>query len=951
MISKSAPHSLPVSATRTIVILFLGFLVLSPMIDASSAQSEEIDRDEAISIVTQSQLGGSMEGVRLFVYPELLTPGETISTWRSDVFVAPAFGWFIFVDRYPGANWEHPCWYFFVDATSGVVRRYDATTPPNLLMELIEITQGRDNPPPGVSEEHLERFSERLRQLPKPTGDRGPAYAFIISGGASQGSNHIRYWNDCAFIYRALVEYYGYPDENIRVCISDGTDPAADRSDNTNSPPDLDGDGDDDIEYPATLEYIDQVFGELAASLTAYDQLFIYTTDHGGQESGQDCYLNLWNNERLRDDQMAAYVDALPCETIICTFEQCYSGGMIDDLEGDGRVIATAADWDELSWAMPPDYIYDTFVYHWTCAVGWATPEGDPVDADTNDDGLVSMREAFLYAEANDFDDETPQYNSTPAELGDLLFLYGDLQGVYLAVDEVIIDDDNDGSSQGNGNGVIDYGETIELTVALHNMGSTDATLVAGVLSSPSAYVDVVASAGAYGYIPSGGTVANADPFVFSVSGDVPDGEPLDLQLGITEAPDQLPLGLSASAPSYAVTVNEVIDIYGDNDGQADPGELVFVSLKVNNHGGTASPFLSALLQGDDYCEAGAAPNPIQPIPAGGSVGVPGFEVQVSPDCPGIHSSIMTLEMNGADSYQATAEVPFMVGPWFDDVEIDLAWTLGASTDDATTGHWIRDDPIGTIYNSQQCQPEDDHTFDPAHICFVTGNGSVGGTAGENDVDNGTTTLLSPIYNMEGATSATLTYWRWYTNNLGNNPGEDYWDVDVTSDGVNWIHLEHTTESANSWTEHSFDLGAFVTLTSTVQLRFVAADIPPGSLVEAAVDDITVSIVRPPTADLADLVRPNATALRLGDFSPNPMNHSTSISFELPATGPVWVNVYDIGGRLVRDLLAGRRLEAGPQVLVWDGRNNAGRLAGAGTYYIRLRAADREDTGTITLLR
>jgi len=37
---------------------------------------------------------------------------------------------------------------------------------------------------------------------------------------------------------------------------------------------------------------------------------------------------------------------------------------MVDDLAGDGRVIATSADWDEYLLAMPPDYIYDTFVYH-----------------------------------------------------------------------------------------------------------------------------------------------------------------------------------------------------------------------------------------------------------------------------------------------------------------------------------------------------------------------------------------------------------------------------------------------------------------------------------------------------------------------------------------------------------------------------------------------------------
>ncbi len=954
MCSQNSSHRMSQVATRTLILLslLLSSLVSVSLTAIASEQPVVVDRSEAVAIVTQTQLGGSLEGVRLYVLPRLLSAGEAVATWRKDVFATTSSGWLVFVDRHPGANWEHPCWYFFIDAATGEVQRFDATTPPLLLLELDEITSGRDNPPPGVSEESLERFSERLRQLPKPPGSRGDAYAFIISGGANQSNNHIRYWNDCAFIYRALVEYYGYADDHIRVCISDGTNPAPDRSNGTNSPPDLDGDGDGDIEYPATLQYIGQVFGELAATLTSSDQLFIYTTDHGGQESGQDCYLNLWNLEELRDDQMAGYVDALPCETIICTFEQCFSGGMIDDLEADGRVIATACNWDEYSWAMPPDYIYDTFVYHWTCAVGWETPDGEPVDADTNNDGIVSMREAFLYAEANDFDDETPQYSSTPPLLGDVLNLFGDLEGVYLMVDEIIVDDDDVGSSQGNGNGVIEYGETIELTVALYNMGLSDAFDVTGTLTSVSPYVTMIVGVSDYGGIPSGDTVANTLPFVFGVSSDVPDGEPLDLVLNVTEAPDALPLALGAAAPAYDVTVSWIDDSTGDADGQADPGEDVELTLRIENGGGADSPDLDAVLQGGGYFAVDGTPQAVGVIPAGQSESVPGFTVQISPDCPEIYTGELTLGLTGPDTYQASVDVFLMVGPWFDTVEFDLGWTLGVSGDDATTGLWERADPIGTVYNSQSVQPEDDHTIDPGHICFVTGNGSVGGAAGENDVDGGSTTLLSPIFNMEGATSATVSYWRWYTNNLGNNPSQDYWDVDVTSDdGQTWVSLEHTTDSANSWTYYTFNLGSYIPLTSTVRIRFIAADVSPGSLVEATVDDIMVSIVRPPTTGLEEAGSVPVAKLALGRCVPNPMNPSARIPFALPAAGPVSIRIHDVSGRLVRTLLEGSKLEAGPQSVDWDGRNSAGHLVVSGVYFVHLETASGERTSAITLIR
>jgi len=638
-----------------------------------------------------------------------------------------------------------------------------------------------------------------------------------------------------------------------------------------------------------------------------------------------------------------------PCETITCAFEQCYSGGMIDDLEGDGRVIATAAHWSELSWAMGPDYIYDTFVYHWTCAMAWETPDGVPVNADTNDDGIISMHEAFIYAEAHDFDDETPQYSSTPTELGNMLNLFGDMEGVYLAMDGITIDDDNLGASVGNGDGVIDYGETIELTVALRNMGLTDAADVVGTLSSISPYVSMIMGTADYGGIPSESTVLNSQPYVFTVDGHVPDGMPLDLVLLVNEAPEQLALDLAAAAPSYSVTVSEIIDSGGD--GMADPGEDLNLTLRIENKGSSDSPALDAVLSGGLFFEVNGAPHGLQAIPHGSSANVSGFSVHVSENCPEIYLGELALALTGLDSYEAWADVFLMVGPWFDSVETDLGWTLGTSGDDATTGLWVQADPVGTTYNSQPVQPELDHTADPGHICFVTGNGTPGGAAGENDIDGGATTLLSPVFNLDGASSATLSYWRWYSNDLGNNPSEDYWDVDVSSGGMGWVHLEHTTVSDNSWTEHSFDLSAFIPFTDEVRFRFVAADENLSSLVEAAVDDIMFTIVRPPVTGVVDPVDAQSYRLRLDPCVPNPMKPSTRISFELPADTPVTLRIYDVTGRLVRTLLDEGSLGAGPQTQNWDGRNGKGIPVASGIYFIRLHTPRAEITRSVALVR
>ncbi len=175
-----------------------------------------------------------------------------------------------------------------------------------------------------------------------------------------------------------------------------------------------------------------------------------------------------------------------------------------------------------------------------------------------------------------------------------------------------------------------------------------------------------------------------------------------------------------------------------------------------------------------------------------------------------------------------------------DDSEADQGWTLGVPSDSASAGIWVREDPNGTTNNGQPLQPEDDHTIDGI-TAFVTGNAPFDGTnAGDDDVDGGETTLITPAMNLIGAVNPVLGYWRWYSNNLGNEPNEDDWVVQVTADGLNWIDLERTSQSETSWIYKQFLLSQYIELSDQVQVRFIADDSGDGSLVEAAVDDVFI---------------------------------------------------------------------------------------------------------------
>jgi subtilisin family serine protease len=278
----------------------------------------------------------------------------------------------------------------------------------------------------------------------------------------------------------------------------------------------------------------------------------------------------------------------------------------------------------------------------------------------------------------------------------------------------------------------------------------------------------------------------------------------------------------------------------------------------------------------------------------------------------------------------------------------DANWTIGAPDDAADAGLWIRDVPIGTIYNNGPCQTDEDHTAAPGTKCFVTGNGVVGGGYGDQDVDHGCTTLYSPIWDLHTATQAFVSYWRWWA--IMGFSADDTWVVDVSSDGgATWVALEREPDNENFWKKVTLPLHAVINLTSQVQLRFKACDLGDGGLVEAAVDDISIETFTPNTVDVADS---DGLSIRtqLAQNEPNPFNPVTKIRFSLANPAHTRVQIYDSAGRLVRTLVD-EPMIAGAHTVVWNGLDDAGRSTGSGVYFYRLNAGDFSQSRRMTIVK
>jgi len=84
--------------------------------------------------------------------------------------------------------------------------------------------------------------------------------------------------------------------------------------------------------------------------------------------------------------------------------------------------------------------------------------------------------------------------------------------------------------------------------------------------------------------------------------------------------------------------------------------------------------------------------------------------------------------------------------------------------------------------------------------------------------------------------------------------------------------------------------------------------------------------------------------------SPNPFIGSTALSYYIPQSNRVELQIYDVSGRLVQSLID-EMCNPGHHMLVWDATDDAGKTVPVGIYFVRFATSDYERIEKLILLR
>ncbi|MEM9165645.1 MAG: M14 family zinc carboxypeptidase [Planctomycetota bacterium] len=173
---------------------------------------------------------------------------------------------------------------------------------------------------------------------------------------------------------------------------------------------------------------------------------------------------------------------------------------------------------------------------------------------------------------------------------------------------------------------------------------------------------------------------------------------------------------------------------------------------------------------------------------------------------------------------------------FIDSFNTDQGWTV-TNDPGLTDGAWER-----AIPNDTGTRGEPFADAERTGWAFVTDN-----AVGNADVDGGTTTLTSPALDATGGTGALLRYSLWLDNTRGSAPQEDALRVELSADnGQSWTPVDQIgpagPDAAGGWVQREVNVGLTVGQTDSLRVRFIAEDLINGSVVEAGVDAVSLTI-------------------------------------------------------------------------------------------------------------
>lgn len=570
----------------------------------------------------------------------------------------------------------------------------------------------------------------------------------------------------------------------------------------------------------------------------------------------------------------------------------------------------------------------------------------------------------------------------------------------YLIVKNVIVSTEN--------NDIIEYGETVELTIEIESLGEETIYGANMILSDPGAYVTMIDTTEFLGDFDPGEIKTFETAFTFDVGNDVPDEYELDFPTLISDGLGEdwaSHIYLMAHAPNI-----EISSVFIDDGGSGglDPGETADLIVVLLNTGGAyASNIEGVLSSTDPYVVINENMFGLDELPPG-ETGNLVFNITASESTPAAYIIEFDVDITADKDYSTTGQAFVACGLLLEGFESgnfeNYPWEMGGNAD------WIIDPAVQYegSYSARSGDIDDEQTSAMQLEMFVLSDGEISffrKVSSESSYDYLRFYIDGEMKDMwEGeqdwqqftyTINAGLHTFKWafekdYSVSTGSDCG---WVDNITLPPFGdqnpqlWyapenivITIEENIVVQDTLNIYNAGTGPlFYTLTEAdtsgnpvdwlildsqsgglnpgdsddVLLYFDGADLSTG-VYEANIiitDHIENEYVVPVVFNV-DLGTGLADKTLIHGIKtiPNPFSESTTIEFNLESDSPVTIDILNSRGERVNSLINNQHLNTGTHRISWDAKNDAGSKVNGGMYYFRITGQNEFYSGKIILL-
>lgn len=522
----------------------------------------------------------------------------------------------------------------------------------------------------------------------------------------------------------------------------------------------------------------------------------------------------------------------------------------------------------------------------------------------------------------------------------------------HLSLLHFILDDDSIGISNGDGDGIIECGEIVELFIAVKNDGSSTAFDAKIVLSCDDPYIYLSTDTFLIGDMPQRALIFIENEISIGLGQNIPNGHSFHLDMNILASGLQWNSSYEfiVSAPGITLQSWALTDtLHGDGDGCLEAWEYLGLSTTWINNGNTdiIAPVLTLSCPAGDWSRVIKKSECLPDIPVGNSVDSEGIlEIFVRELTPPFSDITLYLRLEAEN-----------IPAWICTL---TTTTCGSGISDHVTGEIPWKHSAITGYDGWHISTEQSVSSPSSWKC-----GSHDGSIYPNMMDAALVTpplclyensILTFQHRMEAEATTVYPYWAQDAGvvEISSDGGETWTIINPTvnypcrASATNTIFLSpyQRCYSGNiDWKTETFNLSAWH---GPVLLRFHFATNEQYAYSGWFIDDIQISTEQ--LTDVDDNIPPVANINALHSIYPNPFNPSTTIKYEVAGRSNVAMTIYDVTGRHIRTLL-NEAHEKGLYDITWNGRDNKGSTVSSGVYFCRIRIGIYTATKRLVLLR